>query len=139
MADIQFPNTTFGAGLFNAQIKDNNGLPSNVLEAGAEFQVLVDWHVGDLAAALLGGLWEVNVYVESLGPGPEKRVGTATVAVNGGRDYYVTVTVPKNSVDDQPKPPVSGAYKLVTVLRHSNFGRRTEVGAIYDGPTVLIA
>ena len=139
MADIQFPNQFFGPGSFEAEVQDNNGNPTSVLEAGAEFKVKTKWAIGALAALLLGGEWVVTVYVESIGPGPERRIGTDTVPLNGSANYSTIVVVPPNSVTNNPNPPVSGVYKLVTVLTHRNFGQISDVAAIAEGPLVRIA
>jgi hypothetical protein len=91
-----------------------------------------------VSATLLGGQWEVSVYVESIGPGPEKLVGTSTVLLNGGQTYNTTVTVTAGTLPDNPGPPESGVYKLVTVLTHRNFGNITNVAAVVEGPVLRI-
>ncbi|HEU4348255.1 MAG TPA: hypothetical protein VFR35_10750 [Actinoplanes sp.] len=139
MADIQFPNQLFGPGTFEAEVLDNNGDPTSVLEAGAEFKVRTKWAIGALAALLLGGEWVVTVYVESIGPGPERRIGTEIVPLNGSANYSALVVVPANTLPDDPNPPVGGVYKLVTVLTHRNFGKVSDVAAIAEGPLVRIA
>lgn len=139
MAQIQFPNRLFGFGDFHAEVQDNSGAPTSVLEAGVPFRVETKWEIPPLAALLLGGVWTVTTYAESIGPGPEIRIGSDTVPLNGGTSYSTTVTVPANTLPNNPNPPTSGVYKLVTVLTHRNFGRTSDVAAIVDGPTARIA
>lgn len=138
MTDIQFPNTNLGPGVINAVVKDNDGFPATVLDAGKDFTIEADWQIDALSALLLGGDWEVTAYVESIGPGFEDRVGGTRTPLNGGQNYAAVITVPKNTLPDNPAPPVSGAYKLVTVLTHLNFGKITDVSAIVEGPVLRI-
>jgi hypothetical protein len=139
MADIQFPNQLFGPGTFTAVVLDNNGAPSGVLEAGDPFTIETKWSIGLLAALLLGGQWEVAAYVESIGAGPEQQVGaTVVVPLNGGQNYAATITVPANTLPNDPSPPASGVYKLVTVLIHRNFNKVSNVAAVAEGPILRI-
>jgi len=139
MTNIQFPNTLFGPGLFEAEVLDNNGAPAGVLEAGDPFKVTAKWDIGRLAALLMGGEWTVTVYVESIGPGPEQAIGSATRLLDGSLTYTADVDVPAHTLPDDPAPPTSGVYKLVTVLTHRNFGKISNVAAIVEGPLVRIA
>lgn len=139
MADLQFPNVLLGPGTFDATVIDNNGVPSSVLEADQQFTIETSWNISALAALLLGGEWQVAAYVESIGAGPEQQIGaTVTVPLNGGTNYSATVIVPANTLPDDPAPPASGAYKLVTLLTHVNFGKVTDVAAVVEGPIVRI-
>jgi hypothetical protein len=49
MSNIQFPNTLLGPGAFSAAVKDNNGDPATVLEAGLDFTVETEWEIDDAA------------------------------------------------------------------------------------------
>ena len=138
MADIQFPNQLF-TGTLDAQVLDNNGAPSSVLEAGQDFTIRARWRIDAVAALLLGGQWELAAYVESIGIGPEQQVGpTEVVALNGGRNYSASITVPANTLPNNPQPPNAGVYKLVTVLTHRNFGLVSNVAAVVEGPILRI-
>lgn len=140
MASMQFPNVLLGPGTFDAQILDNNGAPSTVLEANLPFTIRCSWSISPLAALLLGGQWSVAAYVESIGPGPEQEVGPAvTVALNGSTNYNADIVVPANTLPDDPAPPLSGTYKVVTLLTHRNFGKVTDVAAVVEGPIIRIA
>ena len=86
MADIQFPNTLLGPGQLLATVNDNNGNPTTVLDAGQQFTIDAIWSIDPVSALLMGGRWEIEAYVESIGPGPEQQVGgTVLVPLNGGR------------------------------------------------------
>lgn len=138
--DIQFPNVLLAPpSKFDAQLLDNNGNPSNVLEAAADIKVQCNWTISGLAALLLGGQWEVAAYAESIGPGPERQIGnTVVVPLNGGTTYSATITVPANTLPDNPQPPQSGAYKIVVLLTHRNFGVVSDVAAVVEFPVVRI-
>ena len=138
MAGIQFPNQLLGPGSFDAQVLDNNGAPATVLEASEDFSIKTGWSIDALSAVLLGGQWEVSAYVESIGPGPEQLVGSTVVPLDGSTAYNATVTVAKGTLPDNPGPPQSGVYKLVTVLTHRNFGKITNIAAVVEGPVLRI-
>ena len=139
MADIQFPNALLGPGQLLATVNDNNGNPTTVLDAGQQFTIDAIWSIDPVSALLMGGRWELAAYVESIGPGPEQQVGgTVLVPLNGGQAYAATVTVPSNTLPNNPAPPNSGVYKLVTVLTHRNFGQVSDVAAVVEGPILRI-
>lgn len=140
MADIQFPNVLLNPGSFTATVIDNNGNPSSVLDAGTQFTINATWQVSPLAALLLGGQWEIAAYVESVGAGPERQIGPTSVVPLDGRTtpYTTTITVAGGTLPNNPAPPNSGVYKLVTVLTHRNFGSVSDVSAVEEGPFLRI-
>ena len=139
MADIQFPNVLFGPGTFTADVLDNNGNPSTVLDAGLQFTIRTSWSIDPLAALLMGGDWQVASYVEAIGPGAEQQVGpTQTVPLNGGTNYATDIVVPPTLPNNLPAGQ-SGAYKLVTLLTHVNFGSVSDVAAVAEGPVLRIS
>ena len=76
----------------------------------------------------LGGSFDLRVYVESIGPGPEMQLGsTINVPVDPGRtDYDRTITIAGSSLLGEGEVfsgvPVSGVYKIISVLQHMNPG-----------------
>jgi hypothetical protein len=141
VAVIQFPNVLLSPGSFTATVVDNNGNPSSVLDAGTQFTINCTWQVSPLAALLLGGRWEIAAYVESVGEGPEQQIGLPTneVPLDGRTTpYTTTIIVPGNTLPNNPAPPLSGVYKLVTVLTHRNFGSVSDVSAVEEGPFLRI-
>ncbi|HEY9349088.1 MAG TPA: hypothetical protein VIP75_00240 [Acidothermales bacterium] len=140
MADIQFPNVLFGPGAFTATVVDNNGTPASVLDAGLPFTIQCSWNISALAALLLGGEWQVAAYVEAIGPGAEQQVGpTQTVPLNGGTNYATNIVVGAGTLPNNLGPGQSGAYKLVTLLTHRNFGSVSDVAAVAEGPILRIS
>jgi hypothetical protein len=140
MAVIQFPNVLLSPpGDFNAALIDNNGNPSTVLDAGQVIRINADWTISPLAALLLGGRFEVAAYVEAIGPGPEQQIGpTSTVLLNGSTSYSTTIVVPPSTLPNPPPAGQSGAYKVVVLLTHRNFGAVSDVSAIVEFPVVRI-
>jgi hypothetical protein len=137
MASIQFPS---GNGTLDVTVKDNNGAPASVLEADTDFTIDAKWSIDKYSAAALGGKWELAAYVESIGQGPEKQVGkTEIVNLNGGTNYSATIKVPAGTLSDDPQPPRSGVYKLVTVLLlRGPFGKVSDVAGFVEGPMLRI-
>lgn len=93
---------------------------NHVLERSESFDIRVDWKITGLLRPLwlsaLGGNWNVQVYAESIGGGPEILLAQDnTVAADPAvSDYTVTLTVPPNSLDEgNPGSQISGIYKLV--------------------------
>jgi hypothetical protein len=141
MAVIQFPNVLFPPpGEFTAVLNDNNGVPSSVLDAGTEITIDAKWEISLLAALLMGGDWQVAAYAESIGPGVEMQLGpTVTVALNGGTTYSAQIKVPAGTLPNNVPPGQSGAYKVVVLLTHRNFGKISDVSAVVEFPVVRIA
>jgi hypothetical protein len=137
---IQFPNLLLNPGTFNADVLDNNGAPSSVLDAGLPFTIRCSWDISPLAALLLGGEFQVATYVEAIGQGPEQQVGpTVTRALNGGTSFAADILVPANTLPNNVPPGQSGAYKVVTLLTHRNFGQISDVSAVVEGPVLRIS
>jgi hypothetical protein len=141
--DIQFPATLPGTNTFDARLVDNNGDPSTVLEAAKDFSIDVEVSISPETALVLGGDWDFKAYAEAIGPGPECQLGTAlTLPINGTLTYKGTIVVPAGTLPDlDPQPPVaptSGAYKIVVLLGHRNYGRYTDISAIVEFPVVRI-
>jgi len=102
-------------------VKDNNGIITNVLDGSLPWDVDLDWSVTDGAGFLIPPMqWRLRVYIESLGSGDEKMVGEATEPVVypnpvGGYSHTITVAPPVGS-SDPTAPDPSGVYRVVGVL-----------------------
>ena len=120
-----------------------------VLDPSKEFTLEIKWKVfGAITPVWLAALdqdWEVNAYAESLGAGPEVRLGTAnrdknTFTACAGvncREYTVTVTVPVDRLQED-SGDVSGIYKLVVsvFLNSSLGGPGFDVTGFREGPII---
>jgi hypothetical protein len=105
-----------------------------VLDPTKAFTIEIKWRVfGAITPVWLAALdnrWDVNAYAESLGAGPEIRLGNQGVDKNtfvacagvNCREYTVSVTVPPNTLQED-SGDVSGIYKLVvSVFLNSSLG-----------------
>jgi hypothetical protein len=100
-----------------------------VLERDKPFDVVVQWKVLGFFKSLwlkaLGGNWVVQLFAESVGQGPEIRLGGATVAADETKfDYEATIPVAANTLQEgDPNSDISGIYKLVvSVFLDSTLG-----------------
>jgi hypothetical protein len=94
-----------------------------VLSPAQAFQVQVEWKiVGGLRPLwlkALGGKWNVQVFAESVGDGPEKLLARNddVEARFDVFDYAVTLDVPAFSLPEgDPGSNVSGIYKIVAAV-----------------------
>jgi hypothetical protein len=133
------------------------GTTNLVVRNDAPFDIAVGWHVfGNLAPVWLGSQydpnWVVTAYAESEGPGQEKLLGKAEVAVSDtpfslDMPYKATITVPAGTLavetPEDPQVPGSGSsgtYKIIVRV----FLRSTLTIAGYDmmgyaeGPIIMV-
>lgn len=96
------------------------GLGNSVLDPSKPFQIVVRWKlVGALVPlwlAALGGNWNVQVYAESMGGGPEILLASSNniPAVPTQLDYEATLDVAAGILPEgNPGSNVSGIYKLM--------------------------
>ena len=143
MADIQFPQTRlFAPCTFVAVVNDNNGDPSNVLDAGMDFTIRTTTDLSDDAA---NRSWAARsstaAYVESIGPAPSSRSAPPCPGrTTAPRPFDVDIVVKADTLPNNLPPGHSGAYKLVVLLTHrDNAGRVGDVAAIVDGPVLRIS
>jgi hypothetical protein len=121
---------------------------NRVLDPSKPFQVKVAWKItGPLRSlwlSALGGNWNVQVFAESFGGGPEILLASdnsvAALAPPVG-DYSVTVNVPPNKLDEgNPGSNVSGIYKLVvSVFLDSKLGPPGfDMTGFNEGPIIQV-
>ena len=127
----------------NVTILDKDSNPNRVIDDEFPFVVKVDWTVSPPATArLLDGKWQINLYAESLGPGPELKIGSGTLTANGSTTYTLSITVPPpygGLASDETPPPDSGVYQLTVVLTYLTVtGRKTEMAGFAEGPTFML-
>lgn len=107
------------------------GTSNHVVDPTKEFKLTIEWEIfGQLVPlwlTALAGNWDVSVYAESLGQGPEVRLGTAYVATTATlpcdtervncKRYSATITVPAGKLHEHtPGTDVSGVYKLAAAV-----------------------
>lgn len=126
-----------------------------VVDPAKPFDLTVEWEIfGDLVPlwlSALAGDWVVTAYAESVGPGPEVEIGTATVptgntlpcTVNTAKSnctkYSATITVPATTLPEDDGTS-SGIYKLVvTVFLNSNLpAPGFDLSGFTEGPIIRV-
>lgn len=110
------------------------GVGNHVVDPTRPFTLTIDWGLFGAVvpvwlAALATSQWDVSVYAESLGGGPELRLGTSLVPVSptlpctinpslsNCTRYSTTVTVPAGTLAEHiPGTDQGGIYKLVVAV-----------------------
>ena len=129
-------------------------LGNSVLDPSKDFQIAVNWSITGLLRPLwLFALsqakkpaenpWNVQVFAESLGGGPEILLARddSVVADPNVFDYAVTLTVPAGTLPEgDPGSEVSGIYKLVaSVFLDSNLGSPGfDMVGFNEGPIIQV-
>ncbi|HKE50981.1 MAG TPA: hypothetical protein VKE25_05680 [Actinomycetes bacterium] len=120
---------------------------NHVLNRNDAFQINVEWSITGLLRPLwlaaLGGNWNVQVFAESLGGGPEILLARDdSVAADPARaDYAVQLNVPPNTLDEgDPGSNTSGIYKLVvSVFLDSTLGSPGfDMTGFSEGPIIQV-
>lgn len=122
------------------QVLDPGDAPTAVLDAGTPFRVRVNWTVPPALAPFLGGQFRLRCFAESVGPGQEEQIGgTEFVPVVPGQVNYVREMAigaaalrGEGEVDPATGRPVSGMYRIATVIQHINGGPTTGSGFAAD-------
>jgi len=116
--------------------------PSSVIDIDDPFKVKVKWEVPAGVAPILGGDFRIRVFAESMGPGPEKQLGTETIVpvVPGQEKYEIDIDILDHQLEGEGTLPsgenCSGVYKLVTALQHRN-PAPTEVGGYAEADGLI--
>jgi hypothetical protein len=120
---------------------------NHVLNPADPFKISISWEITGLLRPLwlsaLGGNWNVQVFAESLGGGPEiLLVRDDSVAADPSTgSYSVTIDVPPNTLQEgDPGSNVSGIYKLVaSVFLNSNLGSPGfDMTGFNEGPIIQV-
>ena len=120
---------------------------NHVLNADDTFFVDVTWEINGLLRPLwlaaLGGNWNVQLFAESIGGGPEILLARDdTVAADPARaQYSVRLTVQASALEEgNPGSSTSGIYKLVVaVFLNSNLGQPGfDMTGFNEGPIIQV-
>ncbi|MEV5963649.1 hypothetical protein AB0L70_17915 [Kribbella sp. NPDC051952] len=120
---------------------------NHVLNRDDAFQIKVEWKITGLLRPLwlsaLGGNWNVQVFAESIGGGPEILLAAdnSVAADPATSDYAVTLNVPPSTLDEgDPGSQTSGIYKLVvSVFLNSNLGQPGfDMTGFNEGPIIQV-
>lgn len=127
-----------------------------VVDPGRAFQVEVQWEIFNQfgpptvdGLGAQGALWDIRVFAESMGPGPEILIGSDTLATgNHGactvnqadpdcRRYRVRVNVPANTLPEDVGGR-SGLYKLVASVFLNDATGRFDLSGYREGPVIRV-
>jgi hypothetical protein len=120
---------------------------NHVLNSNDSFQVNVAWKITGLLRPLwlsaLGGRWNVQLFAESLGGGPEILLASdnSVPALPPVEDYSATLNVLPNALQEgNPGSSVSGIYKLVvSVFLDSTLGPPGfDITGFNEGPIIQV-
>jgi hypothetical protein len=120
---------------------------NHVLNRNDSFEIKVEWTItgllGPLWLSALGGNWNVQVFAESLGGGPEILLARddSVAADPNTSDYAVQLTVPPTALaEGDPGSNVSGIYKLVvSVFLNSSLGNPGfDMTGFNEGPIIQV-
>jgi hypothetical protein len=135
--------TTPMTGSITCELLDPAGVrpPSTIIRATDPWAVRVKWEIAGDQARFIGPneTWNVRVFLESMGPGPENQQNLPTLQVlaTGGtpQNYDHMITIPANT--DLANPAFSGVYKLVVVLTLRDAANNPlPVAGFHEGPVV---
>lgn len=132
-------------------VMDPDMNPNNILQKNMGGSCRVDWSFTGPANLFLNPTtFNVTLFAESIGPGPEARVGSVSIPGSAHTptwDYSVTVAIPPNSLlaeGEGPPPGASGIYRLTAVITNSvpmpppAPPQRDVLGGFVEGPVIEI-
>ena len=126
-----------------AAFHDPDDLPAtNVIQTSQPWGVRVDWEIhGNLLWLNLNEAFELSLFIESIGPGPEMRFPPAPVQVlqlsvpviAGARTYTRNINVPAFTLP-------AGEYKVVTLVQWAAIGNtpKYDVAGMVEQPILNI-
>jgi hypothetical protein len=97
--------------------------PPNIVTEAQNFRISVQFTTVGVWSGVLPGTFQCDVYAEAIGLGQEKKVGTASVALdfsgppNTNKNYVMTVNVPAGTLAVAPGEN-STTFKLITALTY---------------------
>lgn len=128
------PNMNLTGTVDSLQVFDSGPTPNTIIRRNETWSVQVDWHISGGGLPFIGGQWEVQVLLESYGQGFEGTVGSAILPVNNAAGTYtVTISMPAAATAPVNTQPGAGAYKLVVLILHSNYGVQTRMAGFREG------
>jgi len=129
-------------GTIAAEVREIGGIaPLSLIRTDQDVEVHVRWTVEGELTEFVSGSWRVSVRLESIGPGPERRLPEPALAVvlapaPGPNVYTAVVRIPAGTID------VGGdatPFTLITVVTYRTpLGQPGPIAGMVEGPTVLI-
>ncbi|NTU81271.1 MAG: hypothetical protein HGA45_18135 [Chloroflexales bacterium] len=116
--------------------------PISILEADKAAAVHVTWSLSGALVPFTTGTWYVSAFLESMGPGPDKRLPIAPGAAVpltpqpgvGPVAYNVLIPIPANTIEIT-SAEITKPYKLVVTVTYSGpTGQPGPMAGFSDGP-----
>ncbi len=116
------------------QVFDPHLNPASIIRTADNWRIRLNWDTSGLFIPLVnpGASWNISAYLESLGPGPEYTVATATEpfgAPANSHSYTKDLNISSGSVP-------AGVYRLVCVLTLTSGGMPMPIAAFSEGPVL---
>jgi hypothetical protein len=138
--ETPFPPALF-AGTITAVPHEHGGVsPASIIRTDESWAVNVRWTTTGLATGMIAGNWHLHVYLESIGPGPDRDL---TDAIAPGHiipltpgvspiNYFVHFDVLAGTIT---APPAGILYKLAVTLTYFDAsGAPGPMAAFEEGP-----
>lgn len=122
-------------------VTDKDNTPNHVIQKDALFDIAVSWHVFGDGADMLGGTWNVQLNLESMGSGSEGTIATmAKLYTNVEAGSTPTDCKWKvdfvDLADPFPADP-DGVYKLIVLITFLNpLGHPRSMAGSIEGPLI---
>jgi hypothetical protein len=138
--EINRPLQNLLTGNISAHVHEINSVePTTILEVDKEFVVHISWSLDGPLTPFVAGTWQVNVFFESIGPGPELKLPLPTLELpldpNIGPNYYeALVSIPANTLKDAD---ATVPYKMVTTVTYRTpKGRPGPMAGFVESPVL---
>jgi hypothetical protein len=134
---LEVPAGSGLGGSVSMRVLDNSGGETRVLDLNNPWtaRVRIEWQ--DQFNLLVNTAFQVHLFVESIGPGPEEFLGSRTVTVTGTGVYNVDINVGPNQPQFGGPPAISSLYKVAAVVEHkNNAGSETIIAGFAEAPAI---
>lgn len=151
--EVEFPPLL--SGEIGALVYEEGETPSRIIDINDPWYVEVDWQLSGPLQRFICGTWDVDVYLESIGPGPELELpdeAYEAIPVNSKNGHYhVTIPVPAGFIQTYvenwweerkeggflPEREADIAYKMVaTVTYKDQYGRPGPIAGFVEFPVL---
>ncbi len=125
-------------GTIDATVHEHGGVePLNIIRTDQEWAVQLKWQLEGTLVPFIAGKWQIHLYLESVGPGPELRLPQGNIEVevplnkkNGQYEYESRV--PPGAVTTEHTTTL---YKVVAAVTYiTPYGDPGPMAGFVEGP-----
>ena len=123
--EVEFP--PFLSGTMGVRVAEVGELPSRIIDINDDVDIDVDWSLTGPLQRFICGSWDLDIYVESIGPGPEFEladVENIQVDPTGNGHYHHTIHVPAGTIpthlEQNGKVDNDVVYKMVATVTYKD-------------------